>query len=50
MAFAPITRIHETKSKGLKLLSLNPNRILHLAESLGVFGVEDLAMVGTLLK
>ena len=50
MAMAPVARIHETSSKGLLLLSKNPNLILSLAEKVGVYGVEDFSMVGSVLK
>ena len=38
MAMAPVARIHETTSKGLKLLSKSPNLLLSLAEKNGFFG------------
>jgi hypothetical protein len=50
MAMAPVARIHETTSKGLKLLSKSPNLLLSLAEKNGFFGVEDFAMIGTIFK
>jgi len=50
MAMAPVARIHDTTSKGLRLLSKSPNSLLSLAEKSGFYGVEDFAAIGTTLK
>jgi len=47
---APVARIHDTTSKGLRLLSKAPNSLLSLAEKSGFYGVEDFAAIGTTLK